>query len=346
MTTLSSKPNLFRHATKELSQDAFLCWLLEWSDKSNASEDAGLHSAGLHLLNSLLELHGQKPVVGPDICIHKQLCHVDIVVEVNMDIVLMVEDKVHSREHDAQLSYRDCISHKYPGRNILPIYFKTGDQCDYARVESAGYLCFLRKEFLSVLDEGIRLGVSHPTFCDFREYLWDRENSVEAFRNTKVSEWPKGSERWIGFFKELKIAKKDLAWSYVNNQSGGFWCAHWHWAKWNGQEVYLQIEEGKLCFKIATGRAANKSRVRDSWKDQVLKAVKTPNVLQLVRPNRLGHGTWMTAALVERDDWMTTDTQGLLDMKKTLLRLARAERLLSAAVASSSSSGASRKHRS
>ena len=190
MTNLVSKPNLFRHATKELSQDAFLCWLLEWSDKGNMSEDAGLHSAGLRLLNSLLKLHGQRPVVRPEIRIRKQLCHVDIVVEVNMDTVLMVEDKVHSREHIAQLLYRDCISKRYPNRKICPVYFKTGDQCDYVEVKNAGYRCFLRKEFLSVLDEGIRLGISHPIFCDFRDYLWDRENSVEAFRNTKVSEWP------------------------------------------------------------------------------------------------------------------------------------------------------------
>ena len=28
-----SKPNLFKYAVSELTQDAFLCWLLEWADE-------------------------------------------------------------------------------------------------------------------------------------------------------------------------------------------------------------------------------------------------------------------------------------------------------------------------
>jgi hypothetical protein len=27
-------PNLFQFATKELSQDAFICWLLAWADEN------------------------------------------------------------------------------------------------------------------------------------------------------------------------------------------------------------------------------------------------------------------------------------------------------------------------
>ena len=29
------KPNLFKYATSELSQDAFICWLLEWAKPQN-----------------------------------------------------------------------------------------------------------------------------------------------------------------------------------------------------------------------------------------------------------------------------------------------------------------------
>jgi len=84
------RPNLFQYATKELSQDAFLCWLLAWSDGRNCDEDWTLCSAGLNLLNSLLKLHDEPSVEMPTIAIHRQLNRVDVVVEVNHNLVLMI----------------------------------------------------------------------------------------------------------------------------------------------------------------------------------------------------------------------------------------------------------------
>jgi hypothetical protein len=31
------KPNIFKYATSELSQDAFICWLLAWAKDENKS---------------------------------------------------------------------------------------------------------------------------------------------------------------------------------------------------------------------------------------------------------------------------------------------------------------------
>lgn len=33
------EPNLFHYASSELSQDAFLLWLLEWANPANAEYD-------------------------------------------------------------------------------------------------------------------------------------------------------------------------------------------------------------------------------------------------------------------------------------------------------------------
>ena len=49
-------PNLFYYATKELSQDAFICWLLAWANKECAREDAALNALGLSLAH-----HGKGP---------------------------------------------------------------------------------------------------------------------------------------------------------------------------------------------------------------------------------------------------------------------------------------------
>jgi hypothetical protein len=37
------EPNLFNYATSELSQDAFICWLIAWADSSQIENDKNLY---------------------------------------------------------------------------------------------------------------------------------------------------------------------------------------------------------------------------------------------------------------------------------------------------------------
>jgi hypothetical protein len=39
-------PNIFTHATSELSQDAFLAYLIEWADPQYATDTTGMHRRG------------------------------------------------------------------------------------------------------------------------------------------------------------------------------------------------------------------------------------------------------------------------------------------------------------
>ena len=47
------RPNLFDYATSELSQDAFLCWLLKWADPMYRKFSEALHEAGSDLIRLL-----------------------------------------------------------------------------------------------------------------------------------------------------------------------------------------------------------------------------------------------------------------------------------------------------
>ena len=51
-------PNIFDYATKELSQDAMICWLLEWSGHRNRSQNGALHDCGVRFARALMEKHG------------------------------------------------------------------------------------------------------------------------------------------------------------------------------------------------------------------------------------------------------------------------------------------------
>ena len=49
-----SKQNLFGYATSELSQDAFICWLLSYAIEGGASKDAALHGCAVEFLRKVL----------------------------------------------------------------------------------------------------------------------------------------------------------------------------------------------------------------------------------------------------------------------------------------------------
>ncbi len=52
------KPNLFALATKELSQDAFLAWLLQWADPECREHNAALNDVAGEFVNRLIARQG------------------------------------------------------------------------------------------------------------------------------------------------------------------------------------------------------------------------------------------------------------------------------------------------
>lgn len=54
------KPNLFNFATSELSQDAFLCWILSWGAPEAQSVDKELHDIARKLFQAFFSKHGKK----------------------------------------------------------------------------------------------------------------------------------------------------------------------------------------------------------------------------------------------------------------------------------------------
>ncbi|MBB1077961.1 hypothetical protein HUU62_26545 [Rhodoferax sp. 4810] len=50
-----TKPNLFSYATSELSQDAFICWLLSWITPEIREYDKNIHELFVNLLKAFLK---------------------------------------------------------------------------------------------------------------------------------------------------------------------------------------------------------------------------------------------------------------------------------------------------
>ena len=346
---MTNRPNLFSFATKELSQDAMICWLVKWSGvMADTEEEKGLQACGEAFVDALLgegrELAG--PVKGTSI--YRQDKDIDVLALVKDQgkrHVLLIEDKTHTRERGGQLQgYLDRVKNGETrvgkeGKHwdlLHPIYLKTGNQSLAAdeRIEKQGYRVFRRKEWLRVLDayEG-----NHPILIDFREHLRCWENQFLSFRNwrkDRQSKWSRAG--WQGFFRCLEGFLCACDWSYVSNQSGGF-LGYW-WRGIPDQEadaetktkVYFQLEivpgnpnDQSLCFKVRT-KSNDRQALKRKWHARIMETGSSSGI-HICRPKRMRIGNTMTVA--EWDSWLVFDG-GRLDVERTVESLRLAEEIV------------------
>lgn len=325
-------PNLFKYATSELSQDAFICWLLEWANPENENEDRGLHKIGTLLIDEFFRLADiEKPFKYTSVVIKPQHKNIDILCVVNEEYAIIIEDKTYTSEHHDQLSkYYKIIENSFKKyKSIIPIYFKTGEQNSYKTAEEANFKLFLRKGFLEILDKGDELNITNSIFRDYYFHLKDIEKKYNSYSNLPTNKWVDDyyGYCWVGFFKELKERiNKKANWEYISNPRGGFYSLRWGWKNIDGGEFYIQIEEKKLCFKIYVYKGFDRSDKR--W-EYHLKAIDiaAQKGIELVKPKRFGNGEYMTVAIL-KDQYLVENEFGLIDLDKTVLNLQRMEKLI------------------
>lgn len=109
--------NIFNFATNELSQDAFICWCLNWINMPVRDDNASGRQFGARLLSRLL--NGGYDVSGVNqIYIFRQLLNIDVLVLVpELQAALIIEDKTSSQEHGNQINRYKCLLSKTFGSN-------------------------------------------------------------------------------------------------------------------------------------------------------------------------------------------------------------------------------------
>ena len=342
MASPSPAPNLFTHAPSELSQDAFLAWLLAWADAEYAEANPALHRTGRLFVETLLAKADRAvpDYHSVDVKTQHPASHggkagaIDVLVLLDNTWAILIEDKVRAGVHGSQLEdYRASAEREYGSDHVAALYLKTHDQASYAAPREAGYAPFLRGDLLRVLDEGVAaFGVQNDIYADFNAHLQGIEKRVAAFAHRPVDEWPMGSEGrdlWTGFFRavqgQLQDQRHGVRWGYVNNASGGFMALWWNGEEHEGCSTYLQLEEGTLSFRIAVPEKADRRALRLAWHERILAAADGVE-LAVRRPKRFGLGRTMRVAEVET--YLRADDHGRLDLKATLEELEKAEEVL------------------
>lgn len=150
------KNNIFEFATKELSQDAVICWCVNWFNQKNSE----LYPLAVDLLKLITDLDDNN--LEDEIVIKKQLYKIDILIYFKKTgKAVIVEDKVYSSEHHDQIvKYKNIIASISDSEKnklgmkelneIRTVYFKTGFFYDNDKMVEADKIV-QGKEFLEIV---------------------------------------------------------------------------------------------------------------------------------------------------------------------------------------------------
>lgn len=122
--------NIFSFATNELSQDAFICWCLNWINMPVRDDNASGRQFGARFLSRLLNEAYDVSGIN-QIYIFRQLLNIDVLVLVpELQVALIIEDKTSSQEHGNQINrYKYLLSKTFESNqyNGLDIYQHLSD---------------------------------------------------------------------------------------------------------------------------------------------------------------------------------------------------------------------------
>ena len=220
-----SIPNFFRFASSELSQDAFILWLLEWANPNPEyiQADNELHKAAQAFVRLLLLPDDSKE----DLQISSIECqnqdnNIDVLALIkdinNKQYAVIIEDKTDTTVHDNQLiRYSKDVKKRYNDYELHCVYFKTGNESKHSlnKIESEYkkdkwvnthnpiFKMVLRDDILRVL-EPCKSSIKNLIFSDFVENLDRIQKWTASYKreNKIVNEW--GNTAWQGYYMELE----------------------------------------------------------------------------------------------------------------------------------------------
>jgi len=314
-------PNLFDYAPSELTQDAFLAWLLAWSDPTFAARDPCLHATGRRFLAALFERSGHAPPPSDAaVEIRREHKDIDLLATVGDRAVVAIEDKVANVHHPGQLlRYREHLEAEFPLRDRVLIYLTTIEQATALDVEAQRWKPFVREDLIETLRPA-RDQTDNAILSDFLDRLEGIDARVKAYRTEPLDQWDEYA--WRGYFSRLQ-PEFGGHWDHVPGEAGGFMGFWWGFFDVPDAQLYLQLEEELLVVKIHVVSGIGRSAVRDLWSAHVLRELGPHG---FGRPKHLTLGETMTVACYEFDPRVVSG--GKLDFAATVARLKELTRLL------------------
>lgn len=350
-----TRPNLFHFATSELSQDAFLAWLISWADPRYKKIDSALHQLAQAFVRRLLGKHQVKEITS--VFVKTQWNKIDVSATINNQYFLLIEDKTGTREHSGQLiRYKESAEAFFKTENIkrtlVPIYFKLQEQSDLSGVTDEKYHLFGREEMLACLEPYVKEATSLPKnqiLVDYYKHIQWLDREINSYTTRPMEDWGKEevqvahTERkevlvtngyaWHGFFAKLQQAlaaetdeKGLLGWGYVSNAKGGFMGLWWY--PFESRRYYIQLEENTLTFRLTAKHDPPSSQFRKDCKAKLEFQAKERKI-ELAKFGRRAGKTSGLANLA--GDYMAVDKvegKRILNLEKTIQTIKKMKTLL------------------
>lgn len=251
--------NIFNYATSELSQDAFICWLLSFALKENHGKDSALEACALDVLHQIPKLQTIESIAKIDRQVSVAYGRIDILLTIG-DYLVIIEDKTFTNAAcDQLLRYRKGLveKRKISDENVICVFYKIIEQ---AQAEKDVDFEFTREKLLQLL-RPYKDKINSDVFHYYVDYLEHIDNIAHLYKTQAIGEWE--ALTYWGFFRHLKeqgLVSKNCGWGYVANPSGGFLGLWWDFYPGNEQSddfskgcfdsVYLQIENDKIAVKL------------------------------------------------------------------------------------------------
>ena len=241
--------NIFNLETNELSQDAFICWCLNWINMPVRDDNASGRQFGARFLSRLLnEAYDVSGVNQIYIC--RQLLNIDVLVLVpELQAALIIEDKTSSQEHGNQINRYKCLlsktfkSNQYNGLDIYQHLLDDKKEQQQKRDETAcwGAVNSIR---WALRDEPGKLDLSkytiHTTYLKtdwFNDDDWHTVQELE--KEPKVNTYVDGPE-FLSLLLSCREWNNPILMSFVDYLSSKIRATIEHSCFW---EHYKDIDE-------------------------------------------------------------------------------------------------------
>ena len=245
-------PNIFKYATKELTQDALICWLVACAKESESE----LRECGLAFVQALFDSGNRQIITKEDTTeqyqcngrVSKVLCDpktqygkIDVYFQARVDdrtVSFVIEDKTHSQMHGNQLKkyIRIVKGDRLEEDCFKPVYFKTGYIFDdeLERAKDADYSVFSGCDMMNFLNKQQRNGkrqrrALHVFLRQYADHLEGKLNDrKEALDNWDLDKDFVQWEFMLELRKELEMIP--AGWPAKHrNKGGSAWTQFPHW---------------------------------------------------------------------------------------------------------------------
>lgn len=199
--------NIFRYATKELSQDAFLCWLADWYNY-----DSPLKSLAKEFVDLIMSRASVHDFELKSISVLRQYNHIDVLLIINESTGVVIEDKTFTSEHGNQISrYAAQILTEplvtaeatYNLTDVVCVYFKTAE---YIKADDA--VC--RNDEIVKLTRGDMLSLIKP-YIEKSEILFDYYENLKDLDDA----YAETEEAYLNYNYNEALRYSYMQWRYL-----------------------------------------------------------------------------------------------------------------------------------